>query len=432
MTLQAPSPAPAERSPRYVLSCLLLAGVVVHAQAGPPAAPAQTEAAEAAAPAALAMPVNAGTIPFLITSANYTNVANRLAGALAHERADVRAVAARSIALIAGKRYGDAVTAALAAEKDPIAGAEMVRALLAIRGAAADREAIAAARRFGAPAMNAITVSLAHTRPLDVLPWLADLDLDTDGLADALIRATAVDATRVTRAIEALPPGVKLSAVEHMRGRARDTADPRWTQREGWRSLDPFLNGLPAAVAEAAECRLDRNELASVNIVYGDRGQVRSVNGVNGAASPACRKAAGLLALLEIAPVGAGAPAGRIDHIVVALTREATGCTGQRPSRRQAVRPGADPRIVEPVRVRNVDPVYPQQLIAARVQGVVVIEAEIDRVGCVGALTVVEPAHPELMVAALAAVQQWRFSQTLLNGEPVPVIMTTKVNFSLK
>jgi outer membrane biosynthesis protein TonB len=40
--------------------------------------------------------------------------------------------------------------------------------------------------------------------------------------------------------------------------------------------------------------------------------------------------------------------------------------------------------------------------------------------------------HPELDAAALAAVAQWRFTPTLLNGEPVAVIMTTTVGFNLR
>ena len=34
--------------------------------------------------------------------------------------------------------------------------------------------------------------------------------------------------------------------------------------------------------------------------------------------------------------------------------------------------------------------------------------------------------------AALAAVRQWTYSPTTLNGVPVPVIMTVTVNFTLQ
>jgi len=34
--------------------------------------------------------------------------------------------------------------------------------------------------------------------------------------------------------------------------------------------------------------------------------------------------------------------------------------------------------------------------------------------------------------AAIAAVIQWEYSPTMLNGSPVPVIMTVTVNFTLR
>jgi protein TonB len=39
---------------------------------------------------------------------------------------------------------------------------------------------------------------------------------------------------------------------------------------------------------------------------------------------------------------------------------------------------------------------------------------------------------PLLDQAALAAVKQWVFTPTTLNGVPVPVIMTVTVNFTLQ
>ena len=34
--------------------------------------------------------------------------------------------------------------------------------------------------------------------------------------------------------------------------------------------------------------------------------------------------------------------------------------------------------------------------------------------------------------AAIAAVRQWKYTPTLLNGVPVPVIMTVTVNFTMQ
>ena len=39
---------------------------------------------------------------------------------------------------------------------------------------------------------------------------------------------------------------------------------------------------------------------------------------------------------------------------------------------------------------------------------------------------------PMLDEAALEAVRQWEFTPTLLNGAPVPVVMTVTVNFKLQ
>ena len=39
--------------------------------------------------------------------------------------------------------------------------------------------------------------------------------------------------------------------------------------------------------------------------------------------------------------------------------------------------------------------------------------------------------RPRELPAAVDAVRQWRFTPTLLNGEPVPIVMTVTVNFTL-
>jgi TonB family protein len=39
--------------------------------------------------------------------------------------------------------------------------------------------------------------------------------------------------------------------------------------------------------------------------------------------------------------------------------------------------------------------------------------------------------HPDFAIAAVDAVRQWQFTPTLLNGQPVEVVMTVTVQFSL-
>ena len=109
--------------------------------------------------------------------------------------------------------------------------------------------------------------------------------------------------------------------------------------------------------------------------------------------------------------------------------------------------PAAAPSTAEsaaPVRVRvggnirqprkelDVHPVYPQSMRAAGREGQVPIEAVIGRDGTVSAVRVLSAqVHPDFAIAAADAVRQWRFTPTLLNGQPVEVVMTVSVRFSL-
>jgi protein TonB len=84
-----------------------------------------------------------------------------------------------------------------------------------------------------------------------------------------------------------------------------------------------------------------------------------------------------------------------------------------------------------PQKIVNVSPIYPPLARSAKIQGVVIIEAAIDVEGAVVSARVLRPM-PLLEEAALEAVRQWKFTPALLNGVPVPVIMSVTVNFALK
>ena len=83
-----------------------------------------------------------------------------------------------------------------------------------------------------------------------------------------------------------------------------------------------------------------------------------------------------------------------------------------------------------PLKVRSIDPVYPPLALAARVQGVVIIEATINEGGRVLNARILRSV-PLLDQAAMEAVRQWEFTPSLINGVPTPVIMTVTVNFTL-
>jgi protein TonB len=94
----------------------------------------------------------------------------------------------------------------------------------------------------------------------------------------------------------------------------------------------------------------------------------------------------------------------------------------------QPVRVGGQVRA--PGQLRKVNPVYPQEAQDARVQGVVILETMIGNDGRVSNAKILR-SIPLLDQAALDAVRQWEYEPTLLNGAPVPVIMTVTVQFTL-
>jgi protein TonB len=87
-------------------------------------------------------------------------------------------------------------------------------------------------------------------------------------------------------------------------------------------------------------------------------------------------------------------------------------------------------QIKEPKKLKNVNPVYPDIAKQARVQGVVILECTISPQGKVTDVKVLR-GIPLLDASAIEAVKQWVYTPTLLNGVPVPVIMTVTVNFRL-
>src|SRR5215831_16648429 len=104
--------------------------------------------------------------------------------------------------------------------------------------------------------------------------------------------------------------------------------------------------------------------------------------------------------------------------------------------------PVAVPKVATPQRVRvslgvsqgllikKVQPVYPPLARQARIQGVVLLQAEISKDGTIENLRLIS-GHPMLAPAAIDAVKQWRYKPFHLTGEPVAVETQITVNFTL-
>jgi TonB family protein len=87
--------------------------------------------------------------------------------------------------------------------------------------------------------------------------------------------------------------------------------------------------------------------------------------------------------------------------------------------------------IKPPQKTKHFPPEYPPEAKEAGVQGIVILEAVIGPTGQVREAHVLRSV-PGLDAAALASVLRWGFTPTLLNGAPVPVIMTVTINFTLQ
>lgn len=88
--------------------------------------------------------------------------------------------------------------------------------------------------------------------------------------------------------------------------------------------------------------------------------------------------------------------------------------------------------IKQPTKTRSVPPVYPPAMQAAGLEGAVKLDVLIGTDGHVASVRVLSSqVHPDFAASAAAAVKQWEFTPTLLNGRPVEVEMTVSMSFSL-
>ncbi|HXE34653.1 MAG TPA: M56 family metallopeptidase [Verrucomicrobiae bacterium] len=116
-------------------------------------------------------------------------------------------------------------------------------------------------------------------------------------------------------------------------------------------------------------------------------------------------------------------------HVVPAGTRQPlpVGTTGK-PSR---LRLGGD--LEASSRITKVQPVYPDSAKSAGISGTVILHAVISKDGKPLSLRVMNgQIDPDLARSAVEAVSQWRYTPTLLNGEPIEVDTTITVIYSLE
>jgi TonB family protein len=125
--------------------------------------------------------------------------------------------------------------------------------------------------------------------------------------------------------------------------------------------------------------------------------------------------------ILSVVPGGSG-PVGGIVESTPPADAPRTGVP-----QRIRVSAGVESGLI----VTKVQPEYPEEARQQAIEGVVLLQATIDKEGNVAKLQLIS-GHPLLAPAAIEAVKQWKYRPYLLNGNPLEVETQIQVNFTLQ
>ena len=199
-----------------------------------------------------------------------------------------------------------------------------------------------------------------------------------------------------------------------------------------------LASGFPAGFAEdtmrASGCRPGPGEAAAARITYRPDGRPQQVTLLHVPTAPGCQDAAAALFAASVAPSWRLPLLNASDVLVLKFGEEYLRCQDESvalPAGMEITGGTHKPTIKDPKKIRNVSPVYPAAALRERVEGGVVLDATVAPSGCVREVRVVS-GHPSLSVAGLLAVAEWRYTPTLLDGRPVPILMRVTVVFRLR
>lgn len=190
-------------------------------------------------------------------------------------------------------------------------------------------------------------------------------------------------------------------------------------------------------------CKASSAQLVVGDVYYRPDGRVSRIL-LAPAGTPPCRAAATELFMLTLSRESRPAPVDVSETLVAYFDPEVVSCIDEppTPATPSTVDPTPDEapesmarvgtKIQPPKRIRNRNPVYPPSEQNARREGLVILDSVISTSGCLRGARVVRSVSPDLDLAAMVAVLGWKYTPALLNGKPVPVIMTVSVNFSLR
>jgi protein TonB len=124
--------------------------------------------------------------------------------------------------------------------------------------------------------------------------------------------------------------------------------------------------------------------------------------------------------------VPGGVPGGQMGGVIGGIISSTPVAVPRAMPQRVRVSQG----VTQGLLIRKVQPTYPPLARQARIQGSVLLQAEISKEGTIENLRLIS-GHPMLAPAAIEAVKQWRYRPYILNGEPVEVETQITVNFTL-
>jgi TonB family protein len=88
--------------------------------------------------------------------------------------------------------------------------------------------------------------------------------------------------------------------------------------------------------------------------------------------------------------------------------------------------------VVLPQQLEAAQPFYPKEPFDARIEGTVGLELVVQANGSVGDVRVVKSLNPDLDEAAMACARRWRFRPGTKDGQPIDLIVTLDISFSLR
>jgi protein TonB len=126
--------------------------------------------------------------------------------------------------------------------------------------------------------------------------------------------------------------------------------------------------------------------------------------------------------------VEGGVPGGIVGGIVGGLPEPPP--SPPPPAERPPIRIGG--KVEAPALLHRVNPVYPPIAVSARLQGIVILEALVERDGTVADVKVLRSAGAVLDTQAQIALKKWRYSPLVLNGVRERFVLTVILSFSVE